>query len=135
RIVVVDVSGEDLRKIIARQAHNHRRRAGFSGMRVFVDCDGDQMSIRMTLDDDRDIQDSDRIRIVANDFLTTGGDDILTPAMPADGFTYEDDPRLTRDVVADWLRNRGGHLSADQFQDPKNRRWNLPDLLPATCSL
>ena len=135
RIVVVDVSGEDLRKIIARQAHNHRRRAGFSGMRVFVDCDGDQMSIRMTLDDGRDIQDSDRIRIVANDFLTTGGDDLLTPAMPADGFTYEDDPRLTRDVVADWLRNRGGHLSADQFQDPKNRRWNLPDLLPATCSL
>ena len=134
RIVVVDVSGEDLRKIIARQAHNHRRRAGFSGMRVFVDCDGDQMSIRMTLDNGRDIQDGDRIRIVANDFLTTGGDDILTPAMPADGFTYEDDPRLTRDVVADWLRIRGGHLSADQFQDLKNRRWNLPDSLPATCS-
>ncbi|MCH7822379.1 MAG: hypothetical protein IIA07_10200 [Proteobacteria bacterium] len=38
-------------------------------------------------------------------------------------------------VFVDWLRNRGGQLSADQFQDEKNRRWNLPDLIPATCSL
>ena len=35
-----------------------------------------------------------------------------------------------REVVEDWLRKRGGHLDADQFVNPKHKRWEYlsPDL-------
>ena len=135
RVVILDVSGQEMRKIIAKQVRVGPRRAGFSGMRVFVDCQDDTMNIEMVLDNGHVIDDDDRLRIASNDFLATGGDGILTPAMPADGFDYDDDPRLTRDVVADWLRAHGGSLNAADFQTETDRRWNLPDSLPASCTL
>ena len=121
--------------IIAKQARVGDRRASFSGMRVFVNCQDDRMNIKMILNNGHVIDNDDRVRIASNDFLATGGDGILTPAMPADGFEYDDDPRLTRDVVADWLRAHGGSLNAAEFQNTADRRWNLPDSLPASCAL
>ena len=135
RVVILDLSGQDLRKIIAKQARVGNRRAGFSGMRVFVDCQDDRMNIKMVLNNGDVIDNDDRVRIATNDFLTTGGDDIFAPAMPPDGFDHDDDPRLTRDVVADWLRAHGGSLNAADFQTDTDRRWNLPESLPVTCVL
>ena len=135
RVVILDVSGQDLRKIIAKQARVGNRRASFSGMRVFVDCQDNRMNINMVLDNGHVIDNDDRVRIATNDFLSTGGDDIFTPVMPADGFDHDDDPRLTRDVVADWLRAHGGSLNAADFQTDTDRRWNLPESLPVTCVL
>jgi 5'-nucleotidase len=135
RVVILDVSGRELRKIIAEQVKVGRRRASFSGMQVFVGCQDDVMTIQMVLNNGHAIDDDDRVRIATNDFLTTGGDDIFTPAMPADGFDHDDDPRLTRDVVANWLRAHGGSLNAADFQTEADRRWNLPEFIPATCTL
>jgi 5'-nucleotidase len=135
RVVVLDLSGADLRKVIEIQAHNHGRRAGISGMRVVVDCDDDRMTVTMTLHNGREIRDDDRVRVAANDFLAGGGDGIFVPATPDGGFEYDDDPRLIRDVVVDWLRKRGGRLRADQYMKTSGRRWTLPDSLPTTCSL
>ena len=135
RVVVIDIVGADLRKIIAAQAHNIQRRAGFSGMQVVVSCESDQMNVTMTLRNGREIQDNDRVRVAVNDFLATGGDDILTPAKPDGGFQYADDPRLIRDVVANWLRKRGGRLEANRYREANGGRWNLPDPLPPSCSL
>ncbi len=135
RVVILDVSGQEMRKIIAKQVRVGRRRAGISGMRVFVDCQDDTMNIEMILNNGHVIDDDDRVRIATNDFLTTGGDDIFTPVMPADGFDYDDDPRLTRDVVANWLRAHGGSLNAADFQTETDRRWNLPDPMPVNCAL
>jgi len=135
RVVILDVSGRELRKIIAEQVKVGRRRANFSGMQVYVDCQDDVMTIEMILKNGDAIDDDVRVRIAANDFLATGGDDIFTPAMPADGFDYDDDPRSVRDVVANWLRARGGSLNAADFQSKADRRWNLPDPLPASCAL
>lgn len=128
---VLEMSGAELRKVIARQARRTRR-AGFSGMRVFARCVAGDLDIDMILDDGRVIADSNRIRVAANDFLATGGDDILTPAMPAGGFDYAYDPRLTRDVLADWFRQRGGVLNAADFESGADRRWNIADDL-AEC--
>jgi len=135
RVVVVEVSGLELRRIIAKQVHVGRRRAGFSGMRIFVDCQDSSMNIEMVLDSGHVIDDDDRVRIASNDFLVTGGDSILTPAAPEGGYQYDDDPRRTRDVVANWLRAHGGSLKAAEFQNAANRRWNLPRSVPATCTL
>ena len=134
RIAVIELSGWDVRKIIANQVHSSGRHAGFSGMRVFVSCDAGEMSVRMTRPDGSEIDDSDTLRVVANDFLLLGGDDILTPVIPEDGFDVPNGTPLVRDTLVNWFRGIGGRLHADEFLDPDNRRWNLPDPLPNDCS-
>jgi 2',3'-cyclic-nucleotide 2'-phosphodiesterase (5'-nucleotidase family) len=133
RLTVVEISGADLRKIIAAQVHNVSRRAGFSGMHVFVGCDGGRMAIRMVRADGHEFSDGDSVRLVANDFLALGGDDILTPAIPPQGFPIPDDSPLVRDTLVDWFREHGGSLRADDFLDPRHPRWILPDPVPEVC--
>jgi 5'-nucleotidase len=133
-VSVIELSGLDVRKIIAKQVHNLRRRAGFSGMRVYVACDNGQMSVQMINDDGREIQDTETLRVVANDFLLLGGDGILTPVIPDGGFDLQTDKPLVRDTLVDWFRNHGGTMNAKQFRDPENLRWNLPDPLPEDCA-
>ncbi len=135
RIAILEMTGKDLRKIIANQAHNHDRHAGFSGMRVYVGCNDNHMSIRMVRPDGREIEDTDTLRVVANDFLLMGGDDVLTPAMPADGFDIPYGTPLVRDVLVTWFKSHGGRLRADEFLKPYKRRWNLPDSMPESCAL
>ena len=133
RVSIIEMSGLEVRKIIANQVHNYRRRAGFSGMRVFVSCEAGQMSVQMVKDDGSEIMDSDTLRVVANDFLLMGGDGILTPVTPAGGFEIPNGTPLVRDILVEWFKRRGGHMSADEFRDADNLRWNLPDPLPEDC--
>jgi len=135
RVVLLDITGADLRRIVAAQTHNHLRRAGFAGMTVEVSCTDDELSITMRLDDGHVVADDDRVRIGVNDFLAMGGDSLLTPAMPDGGYSWTEDSRFVRDVIADWLRRRGGSMHAADFGDETGRRWSLPETLPATCSL
>ena len=134
RISIIELSGLDMRKIIANQVHNERRRAGFSGMRVFVSCEAGKMSIEMIKSDGREIEDTDTLRVVANDFLLLGGDDIFTPATPEGGFTISNGTPLVRDTLVEWFKRRGGSMNAAEFRDPEKLRWNLPDSLPRECS-
>ncbi|NIA26960.1 MAG: hypothetical protein GWP02_02815 [Desulfobulbaceae bacterium] len=134
RISIIELSGLELRKIIANQVHNHRRRAGFSGMRVFVSCDDGQTSIQMIRSDGSEIEDADTLRVVANDFLLLGGDGILTPATPEGGFLIPNGTPLVRDTLVEWFKRRGGSMNAAEFRDPEHLRWNLPDSLLRDCS-
>ncbi len=134
RISIVDLSGLDVRKIIANQVHNDRRRAGFSGMRVFVACDAGQMSIKMIEPDGSEIEDADTLRVVTNDFLLLGGDDVLTPVIPDGGFAKVNGTPFVRDTLVRWFRRRGGTMTAAEFRDPEDLRWNLPNPLPSDCS-
>jgi 5'-nucleotidase len=134
RIAIVELSGQEIRKIIAHQAPNEYRRAGFSGMRVFVNCDNGQMSIQMIRSDGSAIEDADALRVVTNDFLLLGGDDIMTPVIPEGGFNIPNGKPLVRDILVDWFKRRGGTMNANEFRDPENLRWNLPDPLPEDCS-
>jgi len=133
RVSVTEMSGLDVRKIIAHQVHNLRRRAGFSGMRVYIGCDAGQMTVQMIKSGGREIQDSDTLRVVANDFLLLGGDDVLTPATPEEGFDIPYGTPLVRDTLVEWFKGNGGRLNAAEFRDPDNLRWNLPDPLPEDC--
>lgn len=134
RMVILDMSGAALLQIIARQVHNYGRRAGLSGMRVFANCDDDQMIVTMLLANGRRIQDDDKIKVVTSDYLALGGDDVLTPAIPDGGFQLPGDSPMARDIIAKWFSMRGGRMRADQFLGLENRRWNLPDPLPVACS-
>ena len=134
RVAVIELSGLEVRKIIANQVLRKYRRAGFSGMRVFVSCDNGQMSIRMIRSDGSAIGDADTLRVVTNDFLLLSGDGIMAPVIPEGGFNIPNGTPLVRDVLVEWFRRRGGTMNADEFRDPENLRWNLPDPLPEVCS-
>ena len=103
-------------------------------MRAFVTCDAGQMSVQMIRNDGREIQNSDTLRVVANDFLLLGGDNVLTPAIPEGGFELSRGTPLVRDTLVEWFKNHGGSMNAAQFRDPDNLRWNLPDPLPRDCA-
>jgi 2',3'-cyclic-nucleotide 2'-phosphodiesterase (5'-nucleotidase family) len=131
-VSIQEISGQDLRRVITRMVGAHRL-PGFAGMRVFVSCDNAQMRVEMRLDDGRVIGDNDRIRIVANDFLALGGDDILTPAIPDSGFELRYDMPLTRDALVDWFRAGPDTLSPEDFQTHHAPQWNLPDAASTNC--
>ncbi len=133
-VSIHEISGRDLRQVIAGIVRAHRL-PGFAGMRVFVRCDDTRMSVRMQLDDGRVIGDDDRIRVVANDFLALGGDDILTPAIPEGGFELRYDMPLTRDALVDWFRAGPDTLAPEDFRTHDAPKWNLPDIIPGSCRL
>jgi len=133
-VSIHEVRGADLRKIIARKAGTHRK-AGFAGMRVFVTCSDSGMHVEMRLDNGHVIMDEDIIRVIANDFLALGGDDILTPAIPAAGFELRYDLPLTREVLVDWFGEQDGVLYAADFVSHSAPMWNGTDPLPPACQI
>ena len=134
-VTILHIPGRDLRRIIARQVHRKPRLPGFSGMRVIISCDGDKMDVVMHLADGREIADTDRIRVIANDFLALGGDDILTPAIPDGGFDLKLDMPRTRDALVEWFKARPGVMDPADFRSLDTPKWNLSDEIPATCKL
>jgi hypothetical protein len=103
-------------------------------MRVFIGCDEGQMSVQMMRPNNTEIADSDVLRVVANDFLLMGGDGMFVPVEPEGGFDIPSGTPLVRDKLVEWFKGRGGSMSASEFRDPENLRWNLPDPLPKECS-
>ena len=135
RISVIELTGADVRAIVARQAHNRNRAAGFSGMRVYVSCDANEMQVRMLRPDGEEIEDDDVLRVVANDFLLLGGDDVLTPVIPEGGFAIPNGTPLVRETIVEWFRSNPGSMNPAEFVNPDALRWNLPPELPGECQL
>ncbi len=133
RAVVVELTGAELAKVIAAQARSRHRRAGFSGMRVFVRCAEGRIAAEMRLDDGRVLADSDRVSVLVNDFLALGGDGILTPVIPAGGFPAGADLPLTRDLLVRWFASRTQSLHPDAFDTAGQPAWNVADM-PASCA-
>ncbi len=134
RVVVLDMSGADLRRIIEAQVYKTAGRVGFSGMRVLVGCEQNAVNIKMVLNDGHEITDDDRVRISTNDFLATLGDDILSPGMPEDGYEFANDPRFTRALLVNWFRKRSGSsLTVEGFSNENNRRWNFSESFVTQC--
>ncbi len=135
RVVVLELSGAELRSVLAHQAHNHRRRAGVAGIKTSISCNSDTMKVVARRADGREIGDDDRVRLIANDFLVLGGDDILTPIIPHGGFDIDDSMPLVRDVLVTWFRNGPATLSPQDFSSDGAPRWDVPESLPADCRL
>lgn len=133
-VSIHEISGRELRQVIAGRANTHRK-AGFAGMRVFVTCDDTRMKVAMRMNGGREIKDDDNIRIVVNDFLALGGDDILTPILPEGGFEIRYDMPLTRDVLVAWFRAGPPTLDPEDFRTHDAPKWTVPDIIPSTCHL
>lgn len=134
QVVVVTLSGAELREVMERQVTRAHRKAGISGMRVHATCDGADVRITMALDNGHVIQDDDRIRVIANDFLALGGDDILTPVIPPAGFVIPGGAPLVRDVLLGWFRGQG-NLHPEDFMSSAAPKWQLSDGVGTHCGL
>jgi len=135
RLVYIDMSGAQLRRTIAVQSHLGDRSISFSGMKVFVTCEDLQQSVRIVLNDGRTVNDTDRVTIVVNDYIATGGDDILSDVAPQGGYPVDASKPLTRDVFIAWLAARGGSISAADFDTNDDPKWNRPDDMDPGCRL
>lgn len=133
-VVQLDLTGADLRRVLEREAFKPGRRAGLSGLRVFVTCENNEVQVAMARPDGSVIGDDDPLRVLTTDFLATGGDDVLTPIIPEAGFPIDTGKPLIREAIANWMRQRGGNLSADTFSDAANPKWNVAESLTEDCS-
>jgi 2',3'-cyclic-nucleotide 2'-phosphodiesterase (5'-nucleotidase family) len=131
-VTIHQFTGRELRAILARKAALQRK-PGFAGMRVTVRCDEGGMDVEMTLDDGNPIRDTDTVRVVANDFLALGGDDILTPVIEARALAVEYDLPRTRDVLLQWFMDHPGTLDPAGFDTHDNPKWRVPDIIPESC--
>jgi hypothetical protein len=96
-------------------------------------CAGGALAVTMLRPSGTPIRDNERLLVSTMDFLATGGDGILSPVMPPDGFAQTADGTLARDDIADWLRRRGGHLREEDLINPANPRWQYPEAPPIDC--
>lgn len=133
-VVQLDLTGAELRRVLQREVFKLDKRAGISGIRVFAACDGDKLRVTMIRQDGSEIEDQEMLAVMTTDFLATGGDDVLTPIIPEGGFPIARDTPLVREAIADWMRRRGGNLSADSFSDADSPKWNIPDSILDGCS-
>jgi 5'-nucleotidase len=126
RVVTFSMSGADLRKFAVDSIRNGIRTPGISGMRIRVECSAGSLTARLLRLSGQPIQDHERFTVATSSFLAQGGDDVLKTVMPPDGIPIPDDAPLMRDVVADWLRTRGGRLGRADLIDEANPRWVVP---------
>ena len=135
QLTVIELSGAELRQVIAEQAHRGDVRVGMSGMRVHVECVGVTLSVTMRLTSGLEIGDSDSVAIAVVNYLALGGDRVFTSVMPEGGYELQLDAPLARDAIIDWLRQRGGSISESDFSSHDKPKWNLPENLDSECRL
>ena len=135
RVVRIEMSGAQLRRVVAQQAHRGQRSVGFSGMRVFVSCTNLKQSVKLVLSDGHEVRDTDDVTVVVNDYIAAGGEYILTDIMPEGGYPIDESQPLTRDVFVAWLAARGGSIGAADFETTDEPKWNRPDDLDPECRL
>ncbi len=133
RLVRLELSGAELRRVFELQLREGRALPGIAGVRVAASCRNSRLAIAMTRTSGRTVRDDDRLVVVTHSFLATGGDRLLTPVMPPGGFPLDDDLPLVRDVVADWLEDRGGRLRENQLINTAQPRWRYSGTLPLVC--
>jgi 2',3'-cyclic-nucleotide 2'-phosphodiesterase (5'-nucleotidase family) len=135
RIVHLSLSGAELKAVLANQIEGPVRRGHISGISVNADCDDGELDVTVRKSSGMEILDHERVLIVTNDFLVSGGDGVLTPVMPTGGFDIEYEGPLLREVIVDWMRARDANLNEDQFNSESTPRWNLPGPAPVRCEL
>ena len=134
RVVILELTGAELRQIVANQLPRGWRKAGFSGLRIDARCEDDVLEIDLELADGRSVSDDDVMRVITTDFLALGGDRILTPAMPDGGFEFDSSLPLLRDSLVEFLRGKGD-IEGESFSTAANPKWNVPAEVPAGCAL
>jgi 5'-nucleotidase len=130
RIARVRITGRQLRQILTAHAQQASDLHAISGIRVAARCAGRSVVMELHRTSGAPVRDDERLTMVTSDFLATGS---LLPTLPPQTVSIADDFPLARDVIADWLRRRGGTLREEQFVSATRPRWTYPGTLPIRC--
>jgi 5'-nucleotidase len=131
RIVSLNLSGAELRQLFATQLQRSEDLLGISGVRVQARCSGNSLIVTLLHASGQLVRDQEKLVVVTTDFLATSP--LFARLPPAQNLKIPDDAPLARDVVADWLRRRGGTLREDQLINPGRPRWTHPGTRPVQC--
>ena len=140
RVVRVDVTGADLRRLLTDQVRRPRFRSrslGVSGLVVTMTCGAGGMQADVRRASGAPIADAERLVIATTDFMAArfavdGADPEAGRARPVGG-TYQSAP-LLREVVRGWLRDQRPTLTAARFADPSRPRWVVNPSAMGGCS-
>ena len=133
RLVKVTLSGADLRRVFADEVRRNRRGAlGISGVRVRATCSRSGLAIDMFRPSGEPISADERVVVVAMDSLVLGAV-FASAALPDGARVAQMDAPVMREVVEDWLRQRGGRLNAREFVDASYGRWQYAGIDTTEC--
>ena len=132
RLVTVTLTGAELGAVVAGEVRRNRPGAlAISGARVHAACTaGGTLEVELRRASGEAIGPDERVVVAAMDSLVAGA--VFAPARPPAGFGVPpQDAPVMREVVEDWLRERGGRLASSQFAAPNQPRWS--DAEAAAC--
>jgi len=133
RLVTVTLSGADLRRVFGDEVRRNRRGAlGISGVLVRATCSRSGLAIDLFRPSGEPISADERVVVVAMDSLVFGTV-FASVALPDDARVPQMDAPVMREVVEDWLRQRGGRLSASEFVDSSYGRWQYAGIATTEC--
>jgi 5'-nucleotidase len=133
RVVLLSISGADLRTVFENQLGNGNWRAGIAGIRLSAECRNSQLFVTMLRNDGRAVSDQEILLVATTDFLAIGGNNIFSPIMPPGGFVTDPSAPLFREKLAGWFERRGGVLRLTDFYEPTEARFNYPGEIPISC--
>ena len=121
RLVRVSLPASVLEQGIANALRRGRRGAfGISGARVRVSCGDAGVQVQLFRPSGEPIGSSESLVVVGMDSLLGG--QLFAPVIPPGSLRVAPDAPIVREVVEDWLRERGGHLRGEQFLAQNGRR-------------
>ena len=132
RLVKLTLTASALSEVFADEIQRSRRGAlGVSGIRVLAGCSAGKLHVELLRASGRAVGDAERLSIVTTDFLAAGM--VFQAVAPPEVANPPAAAPIAREVVANWLRRRGGRLDQDQFVDPARPRWAYAGTPPADC--
>ena len=134
RVVLLSISGADLRTVFQNQLGNGDWYAGVAGIRLSAECRDSQLFVTMLRNDGRAVSDEEILLVATTDFLAIGGNNIFSPIMPPGGFATDPNAPLFRERLATWFERRGGFLQLADFYEPSEARFTYPGSIPISCT-
>ena len=135
RLVVLHLTGRELETVFARHLQRTPRLIGVAGLTVRAWCDGGVLQIALTRPSGGIVHDDERLTIVASDFLASGGDGILAPVAPPEGFpVVAGEAPLARDALVGYLRRLGSGIDEARLVDPARPRLSYEGTAPLSCA-
>jgi 2',3'-cyclic-nucleotide 2'-phosphodiesterase (5'-nucleotidase family) len=133
RLVTIPITGADLATIVARNLERGAGILALSGVRATSDCVHGALGVTLMRSDGTPIAAATPLTLVTNEFLATGGADMIPGEVRAHAAPAEGKP--IRDVMADLLRARRVPLDPGKppLYDPAQPRLDYPGRRPVRC--
>jgi 5'-nucleotidase len=132
RLLVLSVTGAELRAVLADEVRRNRRGTlALSGIEAHVACSAaGELTVDVFRANGAPLGADEHVTVAALDSLVLGQ---VFAAVPSAARTVSAGKPLMRQTVEDWLRAHGGHLAASDFASADHPRWRFAGDDLAAC--